>query len=519
MPIKEILSQKIKLAQQHPFLFIGSGFSKRYIKTESWEDLLRKFCLEIDDDEFRFNYYANECSNESYIEKMPQIATLLEKDYNRLALSDDRFSSFREAHKSELKKNISPLKIAISDYLKETVSSAELKTEEIDLLRKLSVRNISGIITTNYDQLVENIFSDYKVFIGQEELIFSDIFQIGEIYKIHGCVTKPESIVLTSQDYKKFEDSSAYLIAKILTIFLEYPIIFIGYSIQDKNILDIFEAISSCLSQNKLDILKDRFIFIEYSEDIDDVSTYSKSFSNGNIISMTKITTNDFASIYEAILENKAKYNPKILRKLRHDIYKLAAVDKAEKSKIVAIGFENIDKLPDDEFVIGLGISDLGYKRIKAENIYEDIVLDNKFYDPCKIISETLPELLPQNSSGLPVFKYLKSYDKDIYEDIKKYVLNHTDIDSFLNSALKRQKAHFDRSNTVKSILSNPEFRRPYEQICLLDKEKSNLSDLETYLAELLKSEKNILKGNTSLKRLIRIYDWLKYKNTPDSLI
>ena len=139
MPIKEILSQKIKLAQQHPFLFIGSGFSKRYIKTESWEDLLRKFCLEIDDDEFRFNYYANECSNESYIEKMPQIATLLEKDYNRLALSDDRFSSFREAHKSELKKNISPLKIAISDYLKETVSSAELKTEEIDLLRKLSV--------------------------------------------------------------------------------------------------------------------------------------------------------------------------------------------------------------------------------------------------------------------------------------------------------------------------------------------------------------------------------------------
>lgn len=515
MSVKETLIQKIQLAQQHPFLFIGSGFSKRYIKTESWEDLLRKFCTEINGDEFKFDFYANECTTDNYIEKMPQIATLLEKDYTRLVLSDSQFSSFREMHKTELKLGISPLKIAIAEHLKQTLANSELKSRELDLLHKLSIRNISGIITTNYDQLVESIFEDYKVFIGQEELIFSDIFQIGEIYKIHGCVTKPDSIVLTSYDYKKFQESSAYLIAKILTIFLEYPIIFIGYSIQDKNILDILEAISSCLSQSKLDILKDRFIFIEYSEDTEDISTYSKSFSNGNSISMTKITTNDFISIYEAILENKAKYNPKILRKLRHDIYKLATTDKKEKSKIVAVGFENINKLADQEFVIGLGISDLGYKRIKAENIYEDIVLDNKYYDPCKIILETLPDLLPQNTSGLPVFKYLKSYNEEVYGDVKKYISNHTNIDSFLNNALKRQKLTFNKFTTVKSIISNPDFKKPYEFLCLLNKESINLTDLENYLVDLLTSEKNILQGNTELKRLIRIYDWLKYKNNP----
>lgn len=31
---------------------------------------------------------------------------------------------------------------------------------------------IDGIITTNYDNLLEKIFSDFKTYIGQEELFF-----------------------------------------------------------------------------------------------------------------------------------------------------------------------------------------------------------------------------------------------------------------------------------------------------------------------------------------------------------
>ena len=412
MSIKEILSAKIYKSQQHPFLFLGSGFSKRYLHTENWEELLRKFCTQIDGNEYRYDIYATEFTSCSYLDKMPKIATLLEKDFAQAVFSQDIFSKFRDKHKDQLKLGISPLKIAISDYLNSVLLSFDSNSKEIELLKKLAIRNVSGIITTNYDQFIENIFKDYNVFIGQEELIFSDIFQIGEIYKIHGCVSKPDSIILTDKDYKGFIDTSAYLSAKILTIFLEYPIIFLGYSIQDQNILNILESITSCLSQEKLDILKDRFIFIEYSTDNEEeITTYSKSFSNGNTISMTKITTNDFISIYEAILKNKAKYNPKILRKLRNDIFNLASFESSIKPNIVTIGFENLDNLDNDKnFVIGLGISETGYTRIKAESIYEDIVLDNKYYDPSKIISETLPDLFPGNSSGLPVYKYLRSY-------------------------------------------------------------------------------------------------------------
>jgi hypothetical protein len=47
--------------------------------------------------------------------------------------------------------------------------------------------NVDGIITTNWGLFIEQIFPDYKPYIGQKELLFSNPQQIAEIYKIHGC--------------------------------------------------------------------------------------------------------------------------------------------------------------------------------------------------------------------------------------------------------------------------------------------------------------------------------------------
>lgn len=99
----------------------------------------------------------------------------------------------------------------------------------IYLLTNVEDRSITGIITTNYDGLIEErIFSKYKYqkFIGQEELIFSSITGIGEIYKIHGCYSNPNSIIINEEDYKSFDEKYDYLAAKLLTIFMEHPIFF-----------------------------------------------------------------------------------------------------------------------------------------------------------------------------------------------------------------------------------------------------------------------------------------------------
>ena len=230
--------------------------------------------------------------------------------------------------------------------------------------------------------ILEHIFSEYDVYIGQEEMLFANFTGMGEIYKIHGSANKPDSIIITERDYQDFEKRSAYLIAKLLTMFLEYPVIFMGYSLQDKNIRNILKTISDCLSQEKIQLLKNRVVFVSYEED-NKVSERAITFENGNTITMQQISTTDFSLIYKAILSIKSRYSPRVLRDLRKDIYQLANTEHT-KGVVYATGIENLDKIEEgQQFILGVGIQKNG-RIIKAEQIYTDIVLDNQYFDPSK---------------------------------------------------------------------------------------------------------------------------------------
>jgi hypothetical protein len=133
--------------------------------------------------------------------------------------------------------------------------------EELDLLSKAVV---DGIITTNWDTLLEDIFSDYEVFVGQDELIFSATQGIGEIYKIHGSCSRPNSLVLTDEDYTRFQERNPYLAAKLLTTFVEHPIIFLGYSLSDDNVRSVLRSIASCLTTTTIPELRNRLIFVQW---------------------------------------------------------------------------------------------------------------------------------------------------------------------------------------------------------------------------------------------------------------
>lgn len=76
----------------------------------------------------------------------------------------------------------------------------------------------------------------------------------------------PQSIVINEKDYKEFKEKREYLAAKLLTIFMEYPIIFIGYSISDSNIRDILSSIVKCMSNEQVEMLKNKFIFVDYDD-------------------------------------------------------------------------------------------------------------------------------------------------------------------------------------------------------------------------------------------------------------
>ncbi|PSD09473.1 hypothetical protein C7E19_24555, partial [Stenotrophomonas maltophilia] len=109
-------------------------------------------------------------------------------------------------------------------------------------------------------------FPDYKVYVGQGDLLFANPQEVGEIYKIHGGCSDPESLVLTSDDYALFASRNPYLAAKLITVFVEHPVVFIGYSLSDPNIQSILRSISSCIGSKNVSKLRKNLIFLQRPE-------------------------------------------------------------------------------------------------------------------------------------------------------------------------------------------------------------------------------------------------------------
>lgn len=201
MGIEQALIEIFKEKGAGPFLFVGSGFSRRYLGLEDWNGLLSKFCLMGKP----FAYYLSSADGNT-----PTAAKLLAQDFNSYWWNAPEYADSRTLNAEKIVDSTSALRIEISRYLA-AFGEGNAKTspypEEVSLLSTL---NVDGIITTNWDPFLEQLFPEYRKYIGQSELLFSNPQQIGEIYKIHGCITKPSSLTLTSDDYAEFSSETYY---------------------------------------------------------------------------------------------------------------------------------------------------------------------------------------------------------------------------------------------------------------------------------------------------------------------
>ncbi len=157
MDITDALIKVFHSRAAGPFLFLGSGFSRRYIGLEDWRGLLEPFC----DGEKPFEYYRAS-ANGSY----PRIASLISKDFNSSWWSSSLYASSVAENMHSVVDETSALRIEISNYLSELDYSFDPEHDlrsEIELLSNL---NVDGIITTNWDVFIEQLFPDYKVYIG-----------------------------------------------------------------------------------------------------------------------------------------------------------------------------------------------------------------------------------------------------------------------------------------------------------------------------------------------------------------
>jgi hypothetical protein len=133
------------------------------------------------------------------------------------------------------------------------------------ILRALAKLDFPLIITTNYDQLFEQalrmhskqpVVSVYKKN-EPPQLETTDDYTFGEdpspaipfVFKIHGDIDRPESIVITDEDYIHFllrmgDKDEHYPVPRTIRFRLQtWPTVFLGYSLMDYNLRLLFKTL------------------------------------------------------------------------------------------------------------------------------------------------------------------------------------------------------------------------------------------------------------------------------------
>lgn len=504
-----------------PILFVGSGLSRRYLNLPDWKGLLEHFAKSINNDDFAYSAYENKAKQlECKAGTMPKVAELIQRDYDMKWFADPSIRTIEGETLEQIKEQgLSPFKAEIASFVKKQTTVNPDYEGEVNKLALISEKSIAGIITTNYDSFLEDTLQGFTKYIGQTQLIFSAIQGIAEIYKIHGSVEKPDSIIINENDYVLFEKNSAYLAAKLMTIFMEYPIVFIGYSIGDTNIQNIIKSIVDCLDETQLKMLEDRFIFVEYKPDMVgvEVSPFTIMIENKPLI-MKKVALSDFLILYNALEKKKTKLPVKILRRFKEELYNYTVTNMPTTNlRVAALDDSRVD---DEELVLAIGkVSDLGLKGlngIDGNEWYRDVVIGDLEFTADEMLEYAFPKVLKQNSGRLPVNKYLGEATKEFLEC--KELAIQLNFEKIISPSIQKNRKSLGDYTSVKQIWNQEKesLERALRLISHLEEPQIIIGELEDVLKEIFLEDINVLQNvssqiRTHLRRLIMIYDYLKW--------
>jgi hypothetical protein len=133
--------------------------------------------------------------------------------------------------------------IAAGEDLKHKIASM-LRLHRYTLLHGLiAALPVKEVVTTNYDDMAEQageaMGNPYAV-------LPSEVF-VGTrrrwLLKLHGCVRHPASIVLTRQDYMRYNDTRGALAGTVHALLLTHHLLFLGFSLTDENFHRILDTV------------------------------------------------------------------------------------------------------------------------------------------------------------------------------------------------------------------------------------------------------------------------------------
>lgn len=193
------------LRNDRPVIWVGAGFSK-VAGLPCAKELAKKICSAIGE-----RRKVEACD-------LPIVASKYEHKFSRTNLDELIVSSLSEE----------PISLEYHKAL-------------------MNIPQIEDIITTNYDTLLEksNSLKKLNVIRGYKErinLLTGFAPQIN-LYKIHGCITQPGSMIITSEDYSKMDSEIAAtpIFQKVFSLVCERKVLILGYSFRDAKLFELLE--------------------------------------------------------------------------------------------------------------------------------------------------------------------------------------------------------------------------------------------------------------------------------------
>lgn len=125
----------------------------------------------------------------------------------------------------------------------------------------------SKIYTTNIDKAIETAYQrssnkakDIVSVIGSGDISASDPRTQTTLYKLHGCVSRPDvDLVFSLEEYAEYKDSHLKLFNQLSIDLVDSPVIFIGYSLIDSNFQSTLSTIKKyCSTTTK----KNQYFFV-----------------------------------------------------------------------------------------------------------------------------------------------------------------------------------------------------------------------------------------------------------------
>ena len=394
--------------------------------------------------------------------------------------------------------------------------------------RILDEMDLTYIITTNYDTLIEDEIKNLQIVSKDEDLPYTNSNRM--LIKMHGDF-KNKNIVLKKSDYDKYEKNFQLISTLVKGLFTTNTVLFIGYSYSDTNVQQIMNWIKEILKE------KTRKAFL-----VEFTNEYNKEEENGeqiNKISLKLLNDTNDEVLYENKKERFNNNYEKTLTKFLSNIYNEKENVRQEKNFEI---YKNLNYLTKHNWKKLSKYSEIyidkDWKRIlntrfefKDIEKYEEILFKSRIKKVVQNINRSEKEILiPFSEKGItPKRKEQKNILEEKIEVEEKFlkIICDYDYENFQNLVEEyKENNNINKYVIVYGYLFFKKINKAKEIIKSMIEEKENFNSKNEKLVwdnfilsiiefmEITHTEENLNKTFESIEESLedKYFEYFKYE-------